>query len=95
MKGTSSGITKTSHVEEHITGTAPSITSKPSQISSNSETDAIPASPTFANMFFILIIFGVLVSAFVWIGGVRYLTRFLPGGLQARYARVSNDDLVK
>lgn len=46
-------------------------------------------------MFFILIIFGVLASAFVWIGGVRYLTRFLPGGLQARYARVANDDLVK
>lgn len=95
MTGTS-GIIKTDHVEEHITGTAPpSITSKPSQISSSSETAAIPTSPTFANVFFILIIFGVLISAFVWIGGVRYLTRFLPGGLQARYSRVANDDLVK
>jgi len=95
MIGTS-GITKTGHAEEHITGTAPTpIASNPSQVSSNSETDPIPTSSTFTNMFFILIIFGVLASAFVWIGGVRYLTRFLPGGLQARYARVADDDLVK
>jgi len=46
-------------------------------------------------MFFILIILGVLLSAFVWIGGARYLARFLPGGLQARYARIATDDLVK
>lgn len=74
---------------------SPSVTSKPSQVSSTSETNVIPSSSTFANTFFILIIFGVLVSVFVWIGGARYLARFLPGGLQARYARVANDDLVK
>jgi len=92
----SSGMIKTHHIEEQITGTAsPSITSKPSQVSSISETNDIPSSPTFANMFFILIILGVLLSAFVWIGGARYLARFLPGGLQARYARIATDDLVK
>jgi len=91
MTGTS-GIPKTDHVEEHITGaTPPSFTSKPGQVSSN----ATPSSPTFADMFFILIILGVFVSAFVWIGGVRYLTRFLPDGFRARYSRVADDDLVK
>ena len=95
MTGTS-GVPKTDHVEEHITGAAPpSFTSKPGQVSSNSEHDAIPSSPTFADMLFILIILGVLVSAFVWIGGVRYLTRFLPDGFRARYSRVADDDLVK
>jgi peptidyl-prolyl cis-trans isomerase B (cyclophilin B) len=98
LTGTSEKV-KTPEVAEHVTGTvvasSPVATGTASEVSSTSETDVIPSSSSFANALFLLIIFGVLIGAFVWIGGLRYLARFLPGDMQARYSRVANDDLVK
>jgi len=93
-----SEITKTPVVAEKITGTAnppTPVSTDASEVSSTSEIDIVPPSSTFANFFFIIIIFGVIIGAFVWIGGLRYLSRFLPGGVRARYSKVANDDLVK
>ncbi|KAJ3513707.1 hypothetical protein NLJ89_g2798 [Agrocybe chaxingu] len=86
-------------IEEHITGTptpaSPEVTAKPSKVDSTSETDAIPPSPSsFANIFFVLIIFGVFAGAFVWVGGARYIARCLPGG-NARYSQLSDEDHLK
>uniref|UniRef100_A0A8H7Y756 peptidylprolyl isomerase n=1 Tax=Psilocybe cubensis TaxID=181762 RepID=A0A8H7Y756_PSICU len=65
------------------------------EATSASETAIIPPGTQFADLFFVLIIVGVVVSAFVWIGGLRYVSRFLPSGMRARYSQVANDDLVK
>ncbi|KDR75182.1 hypothetical protein GALMADRAFT_98427 [Galerina marginata CBS 339.88] len=97
LTGTSE-VTKTVDNADKITGTAAPpthVTTSASHVDSTSETDVIPPESSFANVFFVLIIFGVLIGAFVWIGGLRYLARFLPGDMQARYSKVANDDLVK
>jgi peptidyl-prolyl cis-trans isomerase B (cyclophilin B) len=100
--------TKTSvppEIEEHIT-TAPSSMSASASASttgevaasgtSSTETAIIPPSSVgFAGTLFLLIIFGVLAGAFVWLGGLRYLSRFLPTSMRSQYTKVADDDLVK
>jgi len=88
-------------VEEHITAAvsptlSPATTLIPSGVASSAETAVVPPSPVkFADILFLLIMFGVLAGAFVWMGGVRYLSRFLPAGMQWRYSRVAEDDPMK
>lgn len=41
-------------------------------------------------------IFGLVIAALLWIGGARYVVRFLPSNLKARYTELAADeDLVK
>ena len=93
--------------EEKITGTTDTTTTSATHVtatdddidtevpaSSTAETAAVPFYESFANFFYLVIIFGILVGAFIWVGGLRYLGRFLPGG-HARYSKVANDDLPK
>jgi len=95
-----SGTSETTEdLAEVVTGTATqhatATTDAASEVSSTSEMVTSAPSDTFANVLFVLIILGVLIGAFIWIGGLRYLARFLPGHLQARYSKIANDDLVK
>jgi len=93
--------TKTSvppeEIEEHTT--APSSMSgevAASGVASSTETAIIPPSSVgFADTLFFLIIFGVLAGVFVWLGGLRYLSRFLPASMRSQYTKVGDDDLVK
>ena len=91
-----------SDIEEHIS-TASSSTSTlttgkvaASEAASSTETAVIPLlSVGFANVLFLLIIFGVLAGAFVWLGGMRYLSRVLPTSMRSQYTKVADDEVVK
>jgi len=98
----------TAKVEENITNSisspATTLTASKSAasevaasgVTSSTETaDIPPSSVAFANALFLLIIFGVLAGAFVWFGGIRYLSRCLPSSMRSQYSRVADDDLVK
>jgi len=101
--GKEEAATGDAKVEEHITSSisSPATTSTASEIAasgvtSSTETAIVPpSSVAFANILFLLIIFGVLAGAFVWFGGIRYLSRYLPTSTQSQYSRVVEDDLVK
>ncbi|KAF9529211.1 peptidylprolyl isomerase B [Crepidotus variabilis] len=90
--------TKTRIIEEHVpahvadTGALAEST----EVTHTIETEAVaPASTSFANVLFILIIVGVAVGAFLWAGGMKYIARFLPEGVKAQYSRLSNEDPMK
>lgn len=83
--------------EETLTGATPTATdAAKSSDASSSSTEVLSPSTSFANRFFVFAIFGIAIAAFIWIGGARYLARFLPSSLQARYSKLAADeDLVK
>jgi len=106
--GKEDAATGAAKVEEHITSSiwSPATTLTASKIvasevaasgvTSSTETAIVPpSSVAFANALFFLIIFGVLAGAFVWFGGIRYLSRYLPSSMRSQYSRVADDDLVK
>ncbi|KAF4621099.1 hypothetical protein D9613_000442 [Agrocybe pediades] len=88
--------------EEKITGTvdtpatpvAEDDASASEESPSASETVSFPFFESFANFFYIIIIFGVVLGAFVWMGGVRYIGRCLRGS-NSQYSKVASDDLPK
>lgn len=83
---------------ELITGTTDAPAATTSKAASDATTDSVTpvaSESAFANLFFLLIIFGVVIAAFVWVGGMRYVSRFLPDSMQARYSKLDSDDLVK
>ncbi|PPQ68430.1 hypothetical protein CVT24_004851 [Panaeolus cyanescens] len=102
LTGTTATPTATTKAKdvELITGTtaaavtATSEKAAPTDASANSSITP-PSSSTLVNFFFLLMIFGVIIGAFVWIGGLRYVSRFLPDSMQARYSKLASDDLVK
>jgi len=98
--GKEDAATGTAKVEEHYTSSISSTLTASdvaaSEVTSSTETAIVPpSSVAFANTFFLLIIFGVLAGAFVWFGGIRYLSRYLPTSMRSQYSRVAEDDLVK
>jgi len=101
--GKEDAATAAAKVEEHITSSisSPATTSTASEgaaseVTSSKETAIVPpSSVAFANTLFLFIIFGVLAGAFVWFGGIRYLSRYLPTSMRSQYSRVAEDDLVK
>lgn len=81
-------------IEEHSSSISGEVAA--SGVASSTETAIIPPSSVgFANTLFFLIIFGVLAGAFVWLGGLRYLSRFLPATMRSQYTKVGDDDVVK
>jgi len=67
-----------------------------SEITSSTETAIIsPSSVGFANILLAFLIFGLLAGMFVWFGGIRYLSGFLPTSMRSQYTKVADDDLVK
>ncbi|KAF5321934.1 hypothetical protein D9619_001561 [Psilocybe cf. subviscida] len=54
-----------------------------------------PAPSSFSNTFFVLVIFGMAVALFLWIGGARCVGRLLPESVKARYTRLASDDIEK
>lgn len=82
--------------EETLTGATPTATDAAKSSDASSSTEVLSPSTSFANGFFVFAIFGIAIAAFIWIGGARYLARFLPSSLQARYSKLAADeDLVK
>jgi len=53
------------------------------------------ASYTVGNFVFILFIVAVLGAAFMWIGGLKGIARYLPEGVRARYSQLSTEDPMK
>ena len=47
------------------------------------------------NTFYIIMIVVVLIVAFVWIGGIRWVSRFIPGLGGYKYQKVGEEDAVK
>ncbi|KAG5648572.1 hypothetical protein DXG03_003183 [Asterophora parasitica] len=87
--------TKTSQAEDStagITGTLPpASTSVASATNSDSEI-APPQYPSFGTIVFAFGSVLVMAAVFVWLGGVRYLRRFLSGGKDAQYRKVGGEE---
>lgn len=82
--------------EEVITSVASTTGTAKSSDATGTAEEVISSSSTFANGFFLFAIFGLVIAAFIWIGGARYIARFLPSNVQARYSKLAADeDLVK
>ena len=47
------------------------------------------------NTFYIFMIVVVVIVAFVWIGGIRWISRFIPGLSGHKYQKVGEEDAVK
>lgn len=83
---------------EKGTKVADVITDSPSVTSlSGSSTEGIKhisGTTSWADLFFVVAIVGVVVVAFWSVGGVRFVARFLPGGAHL-YSKVKSDDLER
>ncbi|EAU91055.2 peptidylprolyl isomerase B [Coprinopsis cinerea okayama7 len=63
----------------------------------SSTTNPIPSLPqtdSFSNLVYLLMIGAVAGAVFWWIGGFRWLRRFLPGG-DSKYKKLASDDVER
>jgi peptidyl-prolyl cis-trans isomerase B (cyclophilin B) len=92
LTGSHSEVTESKPVEA-IAPAATNDTASSKPTSSSSEAAAASSESSFSNTFFVLVIFGMAVGLFLWIGGARCMGRLLPKSVTARYMRVASDDI--
>ncbi|KAG6812031.1 hypothetical protein H0H92_004693 [Tricholoma furcatifolium] len=95
VEETTATETSTTATEEHDDiAVTPAATATPEESKPESAAQ-IPVHttyPSFGTVVFGLTIFGAMCALFVWIGGVRYVRRFLPGGRNAVYRKLGVED---
>jgi peptidyl-prolyl cis-trans isomerase B (cyclophilin B) len=92
LTGSHGEVTKSQAVDAKVPATTETPESKPT---SSSEATAASSESSFSNTFFVLVIFGMAVALFLWIGGARCVGRLLPESVRARYTRLASDDIEK
>ncbi|RDB25082.1 Peptidyl-prolyl cis-trans isomerase B [Hypsizygus marmoreus] len=61
------------------------------EAASTSEHHDIPQSPSFGTLLFAFGFIGVAITAFIWLGGLRYTRRIIPSGKNSQYRKVDED----
>jgi len=83
------GLTGTS-IEDKVTATSDGEVEPTAQ-----PVEVVDSSSSIPNFFYGVVVFALVVIAFVWLGGARWLGRLLGGKKHGRYTRVGEEDLEK
>lgn len=66
------------------------------KVTPTTDMEDIPvSSATLYHFVFGLIFIALVAGLFVWLGGLQFVRRILPGSSQARYRKVEDEDVEK